>query len=93
MAPIFRSNLDTEHAAPGVDGDTGRQRPGRIRSGYLERGCPVHFGRAPPMAVCPVSLSDKKHWISVDVSDLDRDWLSAALPNHGLALIGVAPVW
>lgn len=49
-------------------------------------------GMSAPMAVCPVSLSDKKHWISVDVSHLVQDWLSATLPNHGLALVGVAPV-
>ncbi len=34
-----------------------------------------------------VRLTDKRRWISIDITNLVRDWVDGVLPNHGLAVV------
>jgi len=34
-----------------------------------------------------VKLTDKRHWVSFDVTQLVRDWADGTFPNNGLALV------
>jgi hypothetical protein len=43
-------------------------------------------------ATLSIAAPDLKNWVSVDVTNLVQDWLSGALENNGLALVGVNPV-
>lgn len=35
----------------------------------------------------PIGLTDRKRWITVEVTSLVRDWVDDFLPNHGIAII------
>ena len=39
------------------------------------------------VAGTPVKLTDKRHWISFDVTQLVRDWADGTFENNGLALV------
>jgi Collagen triple helix repeat (20 copies) len=43
---------------------------------------------APSVASFDVVGADQRHFVSVDVTGLVRDWLSGARPNNGVALVG-----
>jgi hypothetical protein len=44
------------------------------------------------VATFRVELTSKRNYVSVDVTSLVQDWMSGALDNNGLALVGVVPV-
>ena len=45
-----------------------------------------------PVGSFTVGLADKSNYVSIDVTDLVQDWLSGALDNNGIALVGVSPI-
>ena len=39
------------------------------------------------VAGTPITLAEKRHWITFDVTALVQDWIDGVLPNYGLAII------